>query len=167
MLGVAGKAPVVMRTISHYRLEQELGRGGMGHVYNAFDLNLNRTVVLKLLGPELVSDATSRNRFLREARLASALDHPNICTIYEIAEWEDHYFIVMQYIPGKTLKRSLAGRAFTVDVLLQLSLQIADAVAAAHARGIVHRDIKSSNIIVTPRGHGVVLDFGLAKLLRD
>src|SRR5215470_15451927 len=156
-----------MRTISHYRLEQELGRGGMGRVYKAFDLTLDRTVVLKLLGPDLVSDAGSRNRFLREARLASALDHPNICTIYEIADWEDQYFIAMQYIPGKTLKRAVAGRALAVDTLLPLAIQIADAIATAHSRGIVHRDIKSSNIIVTPRGQAIVLDFGLAKLMRD
>jgi serine/threonine-protein kinase len=156
-----------MQTISHYRLEQELGRGGMGRVHKAFDLSLNRTVVLKLLGPEFAPDSAYRNRFLREARLASALDHPNICIIYEIAEWEDQYFIAMQYIPGKTLKRTIAGRPLGMDVLLPISLQIADAIATAHSRGIVHRDIKSSNIIVTPRGQAVVLDFGLAKLLRE
>jgi serine/threonine-protein kinase len=156
-----------MRNLSHYRLEQELGRGGMGRVYKALDLTLDRAVVLKLLGPDLVSDAGSRNRFLREARLASALDHPSICTIYEIAEWEDQYFIAMQYIPGKTLKRAVAGRALAVNALLPLAIQIADAIATAHSRGIVHRDIKSSNIIVTPRGQAIVLDFGLAKLLRD
>src|SRR5262249_55508315 len=156
-----------MRTISHYRLEQELGRGGMGRVYKAFDLTLNRTVVLKLLGPDLVPDAASRNRFLREARLASALDHPNICTIYEISESEDQYFIAMQYIPGKTLKRTVAGRALAVEALLPLSLQIGDAIATAHSRVIVPREIKSSNIIVPRRGKAVVFDFGLAKLLRD
>jgi TolB-like protein len=156
-----------MRTISHYRLEQELGRGGMGRVHKAFDLSLNRTVVLKLLGAEFAPDSAYRNRFLREARLASALDHPNICTIYEIAEWEDQYFIAMQYIPGKTLKRTIAGRPLGMETLLPISLQIADAIATAHSRGIVHRDIKSSNIIVTPRGQAVVLDFGLAKLLQE
>jgi serine/threonine protein kinase len=156
-----------MHTISHYRLEQELGRGGMGRVHKAFDLSLNRTVVLKLLGSEFAPDSAYRNRFLREARLASALDHPNICTIYEIAEWEDQYFIAMQYIPGKTLKRSIAGRPLGMDTLLPISLQIGDAIATAHSRGIVHRDIKSSNIIVTPRWQAVVLDFGLAKLLRE
>src|SRR5262245_1211718 len=154
-----------MRTISHYRLEQELGRGGMGRVYKALDLSLNRTVVLKLLDADLGREASSRNRFLREARLASALDHPNICTIHEIAEWEDQHFIAMQYLPGKTLKRVIGSRPVPLDTLLPISIQVADAIATAHARGIVHRDIKSSNIIITPRGQAVVLDFGLAKLL--
>src|SRR5262245_40567341 len=156
-----------MRTISHYRLEQELGRGGMGRVYKALDLSLNRTVVLKLLDADLGREASSRNRFLREARLASALDHPNICTIHEIAEWQDQYFIAMQYLPGKTLKRVIASRPVALDTLLPIAIQVADAIAVAHSRGIVHRDIKSSNIIITPRGQAVILDFGLAKLLID
>jgi len=154
-----------MRTISHYRLEQELGRGGMGRVYKAFDLSLNRTVVLKLLDADLGREASSRNRFLREARLASALDHPNICTIHEIAEWQDQHFIAMQYLPGKTLKRVIGSRPVPLDTLLPIAIQVADAIAMAHSRGIVHRDIKSSNIIITPRGQAVILDFGLAKLL--
>src|SRR5215467_4826244 len=154
-----------MRTISHYRLEQELGRGGMGRVYKAFDLSLNRTVVLKLLDADLGREAASRNRFLREARLASALDHPNICTIHEIAEWQDQHFIAMQYLPGKTLKRVIGSRPVPLDTLLPIAIQVADAIAMAHSRGIVHRDIKSSNIIITPRGQAVILDFGLAKLL--
>jgi serine/threonine-protein kinase len=159
------RTPRSMRTISHYRLEQELGRGGMGRVYKAFDLSLNRTVVLKLLDAELGREPSSRNRFLREARLASALDHPNICTIHEIAEWQDQHFIAMQYLPGKTLKRVIGSRPVPLDTLLPIAIQVADAIATAHSRGIVHRDIKSSNIIVTPRGQAVVLDFGLAKLL--
>src|SRR5215831_1340177 len=154
-----------MRTISHYRLEQELGRGGMGRVYKAFDLSLNRTVVLKLLDADLGREASSRNRFLREARLASALDHPNICTIHEIAEWQDQHFIAMQYLPGRTLKRVIGSRPVPLDTLLPIAIQVADAIAMAHSRGIVHRDIKSSNIIITPRGQAVILDFGLAKLL--
>ena len=155
------------KTLSHYRLEEELGRGGMGYVYKAYDTTLNRAVVLKILAPDLVTDEYSRRRFLREARLASALDHPNICTIHEIAEADNQYFISMQYVPGKTLKRLIGGRPLNMPTLLSLALQVADALAAAHAKGIAHRDIKSSNIIVTPRGQAKVLDFGLAKLLSE
>ncbi len=155
------------KEISHYRLEEELGQGGMGRVYKAQDTTLNRTIVLKLLAPDLVAEAASRQRFLREARLASALDHPNICTIYEIAEFDNQYFIAMQYVPGKTLKKLIASKPFSIDSALSIGLQIGDALAAAHAKGIVHRDIKSSNIIITPRGQAKVLDFGLAKLLDE
>ncbi|HXG63797.1 MAG TPA: serine/threonine-protein kinase, partial [Blastocatellia bacterium] len=155
------------KKISHYDLEVELGRGGMGQVYKAYDNTLSRTVVLKLLAPDLVADDDSRKRFLREARLASALDHPNICTIYEIAEDANQYFIAMQYVPGKTLKKVIGGKPLNLDSLLSISLQVADALAAAHATGIVHRDIKSSNIIITPRGQAKVLDFGLAKLVSE
>jgi serine/threonine-protein kinase len=153
------------RTISHYRLEEELGRGGMGTVYKAYDTSLDRTVVLKLLAPDLMTDEESRKRFLREARLASALDHPNISTIFEIAEADDQYFIVMQYVPGKTLKRSIPGKGLKLDSVLSIGMQVADALVAAHAKGIVHRDIKSSNVMITPRGQAKVLDFGLAKLM--
>src|SRR5688500_9494996 len=128
------------KEISHYRLEEEIGYGGMGRVYKAFDTTLDRTVVLKLLAPELVAEETSRQRFLREARLASALDHANICTIYEIAEVEDQYFIAMQYVSGKTLKKLIGSKAFGLEAVLSIGLQIADALAAAHAKGIVHRD---------------------------
>ncbi|MEW6126377.1 MAG: protein kinase [Acidobacteriota bacterium] len=155
------------KEISHYRLEDELGQGGMGRVYKAFDTTLDRTVVLKLLAPELVAEEASRQRFLREARLASSLDHPNICTIYEIAEADKQYFIAMQYLPGKTLKKLIGSKAFSLDSVLSIGLQVGDALAAAHAKGIVHRDIKSSNIIITPRGQAKVLDFGLAKLLNE
>ncbi|MEN3331136.1 MAG: eukaryotic-like serine/threonine-protein kinase [Blastocatellia bacterium] len=154
-------------TISHYRLEEELGAGGMGRVHKAYDTTLDRTVVLKLLAPDLIAEDESRRRFLREARLASALDHPNICTIFEIAEVDQQYFIAMQYVQGRTLKRVINGRPLSFDSLFSIALQIADALAAAHAKGIVHRDIKSSNIIITPRGQAKVLDFGLAKLLSD
>lgn len=155
------------KEISHYRLEEELGYGGMGRVYKAFDTTLDRTVVLKLLAPELIAEEASRQRFLREARLASALDHANICTIYEIAEVDNQYFIAMQYVPGKTLKKLIGSKAFSLDAVLSIGLQIADALAAAHAKGIIHRDVKSSNIIITPRGQAKVLDFGLAKLLNE
>src|SRR5918911_437043 len=154
-------------TISHYRLEEELGTGGMGRVHKAYDTTLDRTVVLKLLAPDLIAEDESRRRFLREARLASALDHPNICTIYEIAEVDNQYFIAMQYVQGKTLKRVINGRPLALDSVFSIALQVADALAAAHAKGIVHRDIKSSNIIITPRGQAKILDFGLAKLLTD
>jgi serine/threonine protein kinase len=155
------------KMVSHYRLEEEIGQGGMGRVYKAYDEMLDRAVVLKLLAPDLVAEAASRKRFLREARLASALDHPNICTIFEIAEAGDHYFIAMQYLPGKTLKKVISGRPLNIDSLLSISLQVGDALSAAHASGIIHRDIKSSNIIITPRGQAKVLDFGLAKLLDE
>jgi serine/threonine protein kinase len=153
--------------ISHYRLIEELGQGGMGTVYKAEDTVLDRAVVLKLLASDLVLDPESRNRFLREARLASALDHPNICTIYEISDVEGQYFIAMQYVSGKTLKRVIDGRPLSLDSLLSIALQVADALAAAHAKGIIHRDIKSANIIITPKGQAKVLDFGLAKLLSE
>src|ERR1044071_4876835 len=129
--------------ISHYRLEEELGAGGMGRVHKASDLTLDRTVVLKLLAPDLIAEDESRKRFLREARLASALDHPNICTIYEIAEVDHQYFIAMQYIPGKTLKKLVGSKPFSFDSVLSIALQIADALAVAHAKGIIHRDLKS------------------------
>jgi eukaryotic-like serine/threonine-protein kinase len=155
------------RIISHYQLQEELGRGGMGTVYKAYDTTLDRPVVLKLLASELVAQEESRKRFLREAKLASALDHPNICTIYEIAEVDNQYFIAMQHLPGKTLKKLIGNRPLKLETTFSVALQIADALAAAHAKGIVHRDIKSSNIIVSPRGQATVLDFGLAKLLSD
>jgi serine/threonine-protein kinase len=148
-------------------MEEELGQGGMGRVYKAYDTSLDRTVVLKLLAPELVAEEESRKRFLREARLASALDHPNICTIYEIAEVDHQYFIAMQYVEGKTLKRAIAGRPFGLDSLLSVALQVGDALAEAHSKGIIHRDIKSGNIIITARGQAKVLDFGLAKLVKE
>ena len=158
---------MLMNTISHYRLEEQLGQGGMGRVSKAYDTMLDRTVVLKLLAPELMAEEDSRKRFLREARLASALDHPNICMVYEIAEADQQYFIAMQYVPGKTLKKVIGGRPLSADSLLSIALQVADALEVAHSRGIIHRDIKSSNIIITPRGQAKVLDFGLAKLLTE
>lgn len=155
------------KTISHYELLEEIGLGGMGRVCKAYDTMLDRTVVLKLLAPDLMSEEESRKRFLREARLASALDHPNICTIYEIAEVDNQYFIAMQYIPGKTLKKVIGSKPLSLDSVFSIALQVGDALAAAHAKGIVHRDIKSSNIIITPGGKAKVLDFGLAKLLSE
>src|SRR5437773_3241841 len=130
------------RTISHYELQEELGHGGMGRVYKSYDTSLNRTIVLKLLAPELTLEEESRRRFLREARLASSLDHPNICTIYEIHEAQGVYYIAMQYVEGTTLKRTINGRPLANPALLSIALQVADAVARAHDRGIIHRDIK-------------------------
>ena len=155
------------KKLSHYELLEEIGLGGMGRVCKAYDTMLDRTVVLKLLAPDLMSEAESRKRFLREARLASALDHPNICTIYEIAEVDNQYFIAMQYIPGKTLKKVIGSKPLSLDSVFSIALQVGDALAAAHAKGIIHRDIKSSNIIITPGGKAKVLDFGLAKLLSE
>ena len=156
---------VLGRTLGHYFVEARLGAGGMGEVYLARDLALGRKAALKLLDPIIARDASSRARFLREARLAASLDHPNICTIHEVGESEGRPFIAMQYVEGKTLKEVIGGRPLKLDGLLSVALQVAEALAAAHARGIVHRDIKTSNIIVTPQGQAKVLDFGIAKLV--
>jgi serine/threonine protein kinase len=156
---------VVGKSIGPYRIEAELGSGGTGDVYLAHDSRLGRKVAVKLLDPSMLGNSQSRLRFLREARLASILDHPNICTIYEVGESTGHLFIAMQYVEGQTLKRVINERPLTMDSLLSICLQVADALAAAHSRGIIHRDIKTGNIIITPQGQAKVLDFGLAKLL--
>jgi eukaryotic-like serine/threonine-protein kinase len=149
--------------ISHYKILKKLGEGGQGEVYLAEDLSLRRTVAIKFLPAELVADEKSRKRFLREAQLASALDHPNICHVYEIAETNGLYYIVMQYLEGKRLKQMLRGRSMDLELALSVSIQLADALAAAHERGVIHRDIKATNIIVNDRGQAKILDFGLAK----
>ncbi|MFZ0064024.1 MAG: protein kinase [Pyrinomonadaceae bacterium] len=156
---------VAGRTIGPYRLESQLGAGGMGKVYLAHDQRLGRKVALKLLDPRLTGESEQRTRFLREARLAGSLDHPNICTIHEVGEAAGHLFIAMQYVEGETLRRVISGRPLQLDSLLSISLQVADALAEAHKQGIIHRDVKAGNIIITPRGQAKVLDFGLAKLL--
>ena len=153
--------------LANYRILRKLGQGGGGVVYLAEDTSLQRSVVLKFLSEELATDEIARKRFLREARLASVLDHPGICTVHEVNEAYGMPFIVMQYAEGETLKQLLAEESFDLETTLSIAIQIADALRTAHEHGIIHRDIKPGNIIVTNKGQVKILDFGLAKTLTD
>lgn len=150
-------------TISHYKIKELIGRGGMGEIYKAVDAELGRIVAIKTLSPALIADQSAQQRFLREARAASILSHPSICTVFEVGKEGDLVFIAMQYLQGRTIHELLAQGPLPIESALSYALDVAEALEEAHKNGVIHRDIKPSNIIVNERGSAVVLDFGLAK----
>src|SRR5437667_6410462 len=156
---------MIGKTLRSYRITDKIGAGGQGTVYKATDIKLGRSVVIKVLPPELTAKEANLKRFEREARLASALDHPNICTIFDLNEIGGVNFIVMQYVEGKNVRQLVSGRPLDLRSALSITIQVADALAEGHSRGIVHRDVKAGNVMVTPAGQAKILDFGLAKLL--
>ena len=158
---------MIGKTLRTYRITDKLGVGGQGTVYKATDGKLGRTVVVKVLPPELTAREANLKRFEREARLASSLDHPNICTIFDLDEIDGVHFIAMQYVEGRNVRQLVAGRPLELKSALLIAIQVTDALAVAHSRGIIHRDIKSGNVMVTPSGQVKILDFGLAKLLDE
>src|SRR6476469_2189565 len=158
---------MVGKTLRNYQITDKLGVGGQGAVYKATDMKLGRPVVIKVIPPELTAREANLRRFEREARLASSLDHPNICTIFDLDEVDGVHFIAMQYVEGRNVRQLVGGHPLELKSALLIGIQVTDALAAAHSRGIIHRDIKSGNVMVTPSGQVKILDFGLAKLLDD
>src|SRR5215813_1743540 len=159
------KLPNIGDNVLHYGILEKLGAGGQGAVFKALDSKLGRIVVIKVLPPELTENRVNLGRFEREARLASALDHPNICTIFDLNAADGVNFIVMQFVEGRNVRELVNGKPLELRSALSIALQVCDALAAAHARGIIHRDIKAQNVMVTSDGQARILDFGLAKLL--